>query len=137
VDRAADNAAVGRAALAKATARLIPFLFLLYIVAFLDRVIVGFAALQMTAITIAAFGIYSTLATFWSLPTAFLSDTAAAAGIALINSVGNLGGFYAGLLLLAALILIAGLLALAVRHERSLEQVEEVVAPIAGTPTSG
>jgi nitrate/nitrite transporter NarK len=153
VDRAADNAAVGRAALAKATARLIPFLFLLYIVAFLDRVIVGFAALQMTAITIAAFGIYSTLATFWSLPTAFLSGTAAAAGIALINSVGNLGGFvgpyvvgylsdatggfYAGLLLLAALILIAGLLALAVRHERSLEQVEEVVAPIAGTPTSG
>jgi hypothetical protein len=47
------------------------------------------------------------------------------------------GGFYAGLLLLAALILIAGLLALAVRHERSLEQVEEVVAPTAGTPTSG
>jgi MFS transporter, ACS family, tartrate transporter len=93
--------------------------------------------LEMSAITIAAFGIYSTLATFWSLPTAFLSDTAAAAGIALINSVGNLGGFYAGLLLLAALILIAGLLALAVRHERSLEQVEEVVAPIAGTPTSG
>jgi hypothetical protein len=77
VDRAADNAAVGRAALAKATARLIPFLCLLYIVAFLDRVIVGFAALQMTAITIAAFGIYSTLATFWSLPTAFLSGTAA------------------------------------------------------------
>jgi hypothetical protein len=77
VDRAADNAAVGRAALAKATARLIPFLFLLYIVAFLDRVIVGFAALQMTAIAIAAFGIYSTLATFWSLPTAFLSGTAA------------------------------------------------------------
>jgi MFS transporter, ACS family, tartrate transporter len=109
--------------------------------------------LEMAAITIAAFGIYSTLATFWSLPTAFLSGTAAAAGIALINSVGNLGGFvgpyvvgylsdatggfYAGLLLLAALILIAGLLALAVRHERSLEQVEEVVAPIAGTPTSG
>jgi nitrate/nitrite transporter NarK len=32
--------------------------------------------------------------TFWSLPTAFLSGTAAAAGIALINSVGNLGGYF-------------------------------------------
>jgi ACS family tartrate transporter-like MFS transporter len=87
---------------------------------------------EMAALTLAALGIYSTLATFWSLPTAFLSGTAAAAGIALINSVGNLGGFvgpyvvgffndstgsfYAGLLLLAALILVAGLLALAVRH---------------------
>ena len=30
---------------------------------------------------------------FWSLPTAFLSGTAAAGGIALINSFGNLGGF--------------------------------------------
>ncbi|MEG9528026.1 MAG: MFS transporter, partial [Hyphomicrobiales bacterium] len=30
---------------------------------------------------------------FWSLPTAFLSGAGAAAGIALINSVGNLAGF--------------------------------------------
>ena len=41
-----DNA-VGRATLAKITLRLIPFMFVLYIVAFLDRVNVGFAALQM------------------------------------------------------------------------------------------
>jgi nitrate/nitrite transporter NarK len=33
------------------------------------------------------------VACFWSLPTAFLSGTAAAAGIAWINSVGNLGGY--------------------------------------------
>lgn len=32
-------------------------------------------------------------ALFWSLPTAFLGGTAAAAGLALINSVGNLAGF--------------------------------------------
>src|SRR4051812_34061952 len=37
----------GRAVLHKATRRLIPFLFLLYVVAYLDRVNVGFAALQM------------------------------------------------------------------------------------------
>jgi len=36
-----------RATLAKVTQRLIPFLFLLYIVCFLDRVNIGFAALQM------------------------------------------------------------------------------------------
>jgi MFS transporter, ACS family, tartrate transporter len=106
---------------------------------------------EMAALTLAALGIYSTLATFWSLPTAFLSGTAAAAGIALINSVGNLGGFvgpyvvgalsdatgsfYAGLLLLAVLILVAGLLALAVKHERRLEEVEDVITPITGAPS--
>ena len=37
------------AALAKARRRLLPFLFLLYIVAYLDRINVGFAALQMNA----------------------------------------------------------------------------------------
>jgi MFS transporter, ACS family, tartrate transporter len=41
------DSAVLRSALAKARRRLIPFLFLLYIVAYLDRINVGFAALQM------------------------------------------------------------------------------------------
>lgn len=44
-------------------------------------------------ITLAAVGILSALPVFWVLPTAFLSGTAAAAGIALIAAVGNLGGF--------------------------------------------
>lgn len=39
-------------------------------------------------------GVLSFLATFWSLPTAFLRQTAAAAGIAWINAVGNLGGHF-------------------------------------------
>ena len=100
------------------------------------------SVLQMAALALAALGIYSTLATFWSLPTAFLSGTAAAAGIALINSFGNLGGFvgpymvgylsdrtgtfYTGLLLLATLILVAGILTRAVRHERVLEETPRV-----------
>jgi MFS transporter, ACS family, tartrate transporter len=46
MDNAAENT-VGRTTLAKITWRLIPFMFVLYIVAFLDRVNVGFAALQM------------------------------------------------------------------------------------------
>ena len=46
------------------------------------------------ALTVVTAGILSWVATFWSLPTAFLSGTAAAAGIAWINSVGNLGGHF-------------------------------------------
>jgi ACS family tartrate transporter-like MFS transporter len=45
-DPGADDA-LARATLAKVTRRLLPFLFLLYIVCFLDRVNIGFAALQM------------------------------------------------------------------------------------------
>jgi hypothetical protein len=47
----------------------------------------------LLALTIAALGIFAALPTFWTLPTAMLSGTAAAAAIALINSVGNIGGF--------------------------------------------
>jgi len=47
---------------------------------------------SIIALTLVTAGILSWVATFWSLPTAFLSGTAAAAGIAWINSVGNLGG---------------------------------------------
>ena len=39
-------------------------------------------------------GIKSTIAPLWALATAFLAGPAAAGGIALINSVGNLGGFF-------------------------------------------
>jgi MFS transporter, ACS family, tartrate transporter len=46
MDNAGENT-LGRTTLAKITWRLLPFMFLLYIVAFLDRVNVGFAALQM------------------------------------------------------------------------------------------
>ena len=52
-------------------------------------------ALSVAMFCIAASGIYAYLPGFWSLPTSFLSGTAAAASIGLINSIGNLGG-YAG-----------------------------------------
>jgi nitrate/nitrite transporter NarK len=44
-------------------------------------------------LTLAAAGALSAAPLFWSLPTAFLGGMAAAAGIATINSVGNLAGF--------------------------------------------
>ncbi len=53
-----------------------------------DAPIIAFAALAVAAI-----GLYSATPPFWSLPTAFLRGDGAAAGIGLINSVGNLGGF--------------------------------------------
>ncbi len=51
------------------------------------------AVFVLTMISVAAIGLMSAVSTFWSLPTMVLSGTAAAAGIALINSIGNLGGF--------------------------------------------
>jgi MFS transporter, ACS family, tartrate transporter len=76
--------------------------------------------------------------TFWPLPTAMLTGSAAAGGIALINSVGNLGGFlgpYAmgvirdatgsfplGLLVIAMGSVVAGLVVLFIGHDRRLEQ---------------
>jgi MFS family permease len=50
--------------------------------------------MSMFALTLVTIGWGAYVVTFWSLPTAFLSGTAAAAGIALINSVGNLGGYF-------------------------------------------
>jgi ACS family tartrate transporter-like MFS transporter len=50
--------------------------------------------IAFAGLTIAFAGLKSTIAPFWALSTTFLSGTAAAGGIALINSVGNLGGFF-------------------------------------------
>ena len=48
---------------------------------------------SVIALSLAVSGRWSSIPPFWGLPTAFLSGTAAAGGIALINSIGNLGGF--------------------------------------------
>ena len=50
-------------------------------------------ALVLIALAVAAIGICATLAPFWAMPPQFLSGRGAAAGIASINAVGNLGGF--------------------------------------------
>ncbi len=50
-------------------------------------------ALGLVALSMACAGVVAASSSFWSLPTLYLSGTAAAAGIALINSVGNLGGW--------------------------------------------
>ncbi|MGF6923224.1 MFS transporter [Paraburkholderia sp. 40] len=86
--------------------------------------------LAMTGLTLATMGILTTLPLFWSLPTAILAGTGAAAGIAMINSIGNLAGFlspYAvgwlkevtaandsGMYMLAAFMVLGGFLAVSV-----------------------
>ena len=48
----------------------------------------------MVGLCIATFGFYGSKGPFWSMPPMFLTGTAAAASIAWINSIGNLGGFF-------------------------------------------
>ncbi len=48
----------------------------------------------MVGLTMAVVGVVTALPMFWALPTSFLGGTAAAAGIALVNCTGNLGGFF-------------------------------------------
>jgi D-galactonate transporter len=49
----------------------------------------------MVAVSICAAGVCAALPTFWALPSSFLTGAAAAGGIALINSLGNISGFAA------------------------------------------
>lgn len=49
----------------------------------------------MVPVVIAAMGIFAAMPVFWALPSRFLTGVAAAGGIGLINSLGNVGGFAA------------------------------------------
>ena len=86
----------------------------------------GNTVVSVIALSVAAAGVLTCSPLFWSLPTAFLSGAAAAVGIAMINSVGNLAGFVSpyvigylkdltqstasGMYLLAAVLLIGAVL---------------------------
>jgi len=66
------------------------------LLASLGLVLAGFAGSVLAvllALTLVNIGISSAKPPLWSMPTLFLSGSAAAAGIATINSIGNLGGF--------------------------------------------
>lgn len=86
----------------------------------------------------AAFGSFAVLPVFWSMPTAFLSGAAAAAGVAYINSIANISGFVcpmimgrlrdltgnfdSGLLGIAVVCNIAAFAILCIHHDKELEQ---------------
>jgi ACS family tartrate transporter-like MFS transporter len=69
--------------------------------------VVGFLAVTritstvplVAALSLTAFGVIAWLGPFWALPTAFLREQAAAGGIALVNSMGAVGGFVGPFLL--------------------------------------
>jgi MFS transporter, ACS family, tartrate transporter len=83
-------------------------------------------------------GVFSVMGPFWSIPTGILQGTAAAAGIALINSIGNLGGFAGpyviglvktatgefkgGLLLVSVALLTSGVVALLVKLPKAISE---------------
>jgi len=95
----------------------------------------------MIALTLATLGFYAAFGPFWSLPTALLTGTGAAAGIALVNSMGNAAGFAgpyivgvlkeatgsfsAALLFLAVALALGGLMALAFRAPEAREKAQE------------
>src|SRR5215510_8830229 len=95
----------------------------------------GSSFLALSFMSVATVGLYGSKPAFWPLPSLFLTGTAAAGGIALVNSIGNLGGyvgpfivgwikdstgsFEAGLYVLAACALASGIIAFfAVRPAR-------------------
>ncbi len=94
-------------------------------------------SLGLAGLAVAAAGFFGADAPFWTLPGVFLNGEAAAAGIALVNSVGNVagfaipyalgllrdatGGYAAGLQLLAVLSLAGGLLAIHLRRAASFQ----------------
>jgi ACS family tartrate transporter-like MFS transporter len=87
--------------------------------------------LVVFAFTLSQVGQRSLLSVFWTIPPLFLGGSAAAAGIALINSIGNLGGYLgpsvmgwlrdysqdytAGLLVLAGALIVEALLVISMR----------------------
>lgn len=92
-------------------------------------------AVSVAAISVALLCAFSSMGPFWAMPTAVLSGTAAAVGIALINSVGNLGGlagpwvigaikkatgsFQGGLLVVAGGLLVGGVIVLMINLPRT------------------
>lgn len=105
---------------------------------FLSAIAADHVALAVLFFCLAGAGLYSYLPGFWALPATFLTESAAAAAIGLINSVGNLGGFvgpyivgylnnktssfYAGIIYLSCSALVAAILILLVKRAPNVSQ---------------
>ena len=93
----------------------------------------------IVAISIGSVGVQSMVGPFWAIPTTLLAGSAAAVGIALINSVGNLGGFFGpyiigfvrretggfagGLLMVGGTLALAGCVALGINLTKSARRI--------------
>ena len=102
--------------------------------------------LKMASLCIAGFGFFASLPVFWTLPTALLSGAGAAAGIAAVNSIGNLGGYFgpqvfgwlkdqtggdtASLMFLAGCAVIGAIIVLVLGHDPTMERAADTTAPL-------
>jgi ACS family tartrate transporter-like MFS transporter len=118
-------------------------------IGFVASALVHTPVLALAALSLATAGVMSAMGPFWALPGTFLSGAAAAAGIALVNSLANVmgfatpyalglikdavGGYTVGLVLLALLPLAGAVLALRLRRAplfvRGLRPLASPVTP--------
>jgi ACS family tartrate transporter-like MFS transporter len=105
----------------------------------------GQVSLMVGALSVAVLGVFCMVGPFWAMPTSLLTGSAAAAGIAFINSVGNLGGFLGpnilglarsstgqfkgGLIILGVILALSGCIPLLFRMQK------EKASPTSKTPT--
>ena len=106
---------------------------------------------MMVVLILGIMGQYTIAPTFWPLPTAMLSGVAAAGGIALINAVGNLGGFLGpymfglikdatggsdliALVAIGAAPVISAIVLVALGHDRRLERIPSEAAMVGSQP---
>jgi ACS family tartrate transporter-like MFS transporter len=111
---------------------------LIIVVSLAAAAIAATPLIKMVFLCAAGFGFFSVLPVFWTLPTTFLSRAGAAAGIAAVNSIGNLGGFFgpkvfgwlkdmtggdfASLMFLAACAIVGAIIVLVLGHNPALER---------------
>ena len=104
-------------------------------IGFVASAYVGSPLLGIVCLSIAVMGIIAGYTVFWVVPGTFLTGAAVAGGIALVNSLGNLGGFIApftigwikqttgsftdALLVLAGAMVISGVIAFLIRPART------------------
>jgi nitrate/nitrite transporter NarK len=102
----------------------------------------------MAVITVTAIGVFSSLPVFWYLPSIFLAGPAAAAGIALVNTIGATAGFAApyatgwlldltgssraGLWVVGVIMLLTAMLLLAMRQRFIATEADRVAVAAQG-----
>lgn len=107
------------------------------------------ATLAMATVAVAAIGVHAALGVFWDIPARMLAGTAAAAGIALVNSIGQVGGFVgpyamgwlrdatgnynAGLYMIAGFMLLSAVAVFSLRITRQSECPAPPEAPLSTT----
>ena len=116
----------------------------------LSAVLRGSPLLSVLAVTLGATGTLAMLPIFWTLPAGVLRGAAAAGAIALINAIGNIGGFVGpfaigwirdatgsftwGLIVVAGGILLTGVIALLVGHDVRAEYGDDALRQPAPRP---